>query len=279
MNYRKRTRDGLPFRLAGIDIDGTLKGGETISKPNIAAVKDLKKASLIVSPFTGRNMQLTVHWYKLAKLNGPLVTSDGALVRTLGGKLIAKAPIRHDMVEVVRKLGEEYNVTTLLHVNAGACVTTDNFWPEGIARHRNEIGPELSLKDPSWLRRRDVFFMLQAAPKAILDEIEASLERLCPDTDLLVTRYNDEEILYKAPGVHKARTLLALAERLGLTMGQTAFFGDARNDVEALKAAGVGVGMYHGSALAKASADIVAYSPSPEVDFACGVDLFLSTYY
>ena len=55
----------------------------------------------------------------------------------------------------------------------------------------------------------------------------------------------------------KDRALRALALALGLTMDETVAFGDGSNDLEMIKAAGLGVAMANGDERVKAAADLV----------------------
>lgn len=65
-----------------------------------------------------------------------------------------------------------------------------------------------------------------------------------------------ENIEVNAKGVDKGRALLALAERLGLSRGQTMACGDASNDLAMLRAAGLGVAMGNATPEAVAAADV-----------------------
>ena len=65
-------------------------------------------------------------------------------------------------------------------------------------------------------------------------------------------------LLGGAPGYEEAKsqTLAALAERLGLSRGQTMACGDASNDLAMLRAAGLGVAMGNATPEAVAAADV-----------------------
>ncbi|MBQ1907158.1 MAG: HAD family phosphatase [Firmicutes bacterium] len=58
----------------------------------------------------------------------------------------------------------------------------------------------------------------------------------------------------------KGKAIRALAEYLGMDVSQTAAFGDGRNDVTMLAAAGIGVAMENACGEAKAAADMVTAS-------------------
>ena len=61
-------------------------------------------------------------------------------------------------------------------------------------------------------------------------------------------------------GVDKGKSLLRLAEHLGLSRDEVMAFGDGQNDVAMIAAAGTGVSMENGCPEARAAADIIAPS-------------------
>lgn len=84
-----------------------------------------------------------------------------------------------------------------------------------------------------------------------LDKLKEDLK----DYDLLLVGPNWLEIMPK--GVSKASALNQIAQSLGFTMNEVMAFGDAENDIEMLKKAGIGVAMGNAMDTAKQSADLV----------------------
>jgi hypothetical protein len=58
-------------------------------------------------------------------------------------------------------------------------------------------------------------------------------------------------------GVNKGSALLRLSEALGIPVDETVAVGDAANDIDMLRAAGVGVAVANAHAEARAAADVV----------------------
>ena len=71
-----------PFRLAAIDIDGTLLGPDSqLSSANAAAVVRLQESGIRVILASGRRHENMLRFHHLLRLEGPLVSCQGALVK------------------------------------------------------------------------------------------------------------------------------------------------------------------------------------------------------
>src|SRR6267154_5717928 len=72
----------FPFRLAAIDLDGTLLGPDkTISPENIAAVDRLHQSGVTVIIASGRRHQNSVRFQRQLRLSGPIIACQGGLIR------------------------------------------------------------------------------------------------------------------------------------------------------------------------------------------------------
>lgn len=78
------------------------------------------------------------------------------------------------------------------------------------------------------------------------------------DISFLSGGYHNLEITKK--GVNKGKSLRILAEMLGVDMKETMACGDSENDIDILKAAGIGVAMANASEVTKEAADYVTLS-------------------
>lgn len=76
-----------------------------------------------------------------------------------------------------------------------------------------------------------------------------------------------------APGVTKGRGLLALAAELGLDRRQVMACGDSGNDLEMIRAAGLGVAMGNASPDVLAAADVITLDNNHD-----GVAAAIETY-
>ena len=76
------------------------------------------------------------------------------------------------------------------------------------------------------------------------------------------------------PGVSKARAMLSLAEKRGIRAEEIMALGDSGNDVEMIRAAGIGVAMGNAIPAVKEAADEIA-PPCEENGFAEAVRKFV----
>src|SRR5208337_1189652 len=95
----------LPVRLVAIDMDGTLLPnlGREISPRTVRALKAAQEAGITVAIATGRRTAYTAPLLEGLGLRAdtPLITSNGAVIRTLGGEPIDRC---HMEARVARAL-------------------------------------------------------------------------------------------------------------------------------------------------------------------------------
>jgi len=91
--------------------------------------------------------------------------------------------------------------------------------------------------------------------------------------DLSVSSSLDRNLEINAPGVSKGAALTALAEHLGLSMSAVMACGDSENDMDMLRAAGLGIAMENATAEVLAIADAVTLSNDN-----CGVSAAIERY-
>lgn len=89
------------------------------------------------------------------------------------------------------------------------------------------------------------------------EKVEKYLETL-EDISFLSGGYHNLEITKK--GVHKGKSLEVLADMLGIPVSETMACGDSENDIDMIKAAGVGVAMANASEETKEAADYITLS-------------------
>jgi hydroxymethylpyrimidine pyrophosphatase-like HAD family hydrolase len=70
------------FRLAAVDLDGTLLGPDkTISSQNVAAVHRLRERGVTVIIASGRRHQNSIRFQRQLGLTGPIIACQGGLIR------------------------------------------------------------------------------------------------------------------------------------------------------------------------------------------------------
>ena len=77
------------------------------------------------------------------------------------------------------------------------------------------------------------------------------------ELDLTANACGPNNVEFNVPGVSKAGGLDLLARRLGCTLDNVCVIGDSGNDVEMLRAAGLGIAMGNATPVAREAADYV----------------------
>ena len=79
---RRSSATKFPYRLAAVDLDGTLLGPDkAISEQNAAAVRRLNENGAQVIIASGRRHQNSIRFQRQLQLTGPIIACQGGLIR------------------------------------------------------------------------------------------------------------------------------------------------------------------------------------------------------
>src|SRR5579863_1823951 len=245
-----------PVRLVAIDIDGTLLPtfSQTISPRNAKALKAAQDAGIVVAIATGRRTAYTAPLIEGLGLRAdmPLITSNGAVTKTLGGDPIDRshleARVARGLCSLLRPLGTL--VFTFDHVGRGELVLEDFEQ----AHHRIALWVEanrdaIEIVQPLENALPDGNDPIQGMVTGGLDKTRQAEQALkasqwSSSCEAVRTEYpgRDLSILdLLPPGVSKGWALERLAARLGVDRSETMAIGDNWNDVDMLEWAGQAV--------------------------------------
>jgi hypothetical protein len=270
-----------PVRLVAIDMDGTLLPGSSkeLSPRTARALRAAQQAGICVAIATGRRTAYTTPLLEGLGLRAdtPLITSNGAVIRTLGGEAIGRclmdSRVARGLCGLLRPFGAL--VFTFDRPGRGELVLEDldqvhgriSLWIEA-NRHAAEVVKPLENalidgEDPiqgmvagAVSRMRQAEEALRASPLAGLCE--------CVKTEYLG---RDLSILDLLPlGVSKGLGIERLAARLGVDRRETMAIGDNWNDVEMLKWAGQAVIMGNAALELRAMAKMCGWRQAPPCD-------------
>jgi Cof subfamily protein (haloacid dehalogenase superfamily) len=235
-----------PVRLVAIDMDGTLLPNDVqkISKRNVQALKAAQQAGVTVAIATGRRMAYTVPLLEGLGLRAetPLITSNGAVIRTLEGKPIDRchmeSRVARGLCGLLRPFGAL--VFTFDRPGCGELVLEDIDQVQGrIAvwvetnRHAIEVVKPLesALRDGD-----DPIQGMVTGPVSKMRDAEKALRgsHSINSCECVRTEYlsRDVSILDLLPrGVSKGWALEKLAGTLGIERRETMAIGDNWNDV------------------------------------------------
>ncbi len=262
-------------------MDGTLlpNDAQTVSRRNAQALRAAQQAAITVTIATGRRMAYTVPLLEGLGLRAdtPLLTSNGAVIRTLGGQLIDRchleARVARGLCALLRPFGAM--VFTFDRPGRGELVLEDLEQVHGrialwVETNRNAIEVfkplELAFNDGE-----DPIQGMVAGHLSRMREAEQALKasEWSGSCECVRTEYpaRDLSILDLLPrGVSKGWALEQLAARLGVDRKETMAIGDNWNDVAMLKWAGQGVMMGNAAGELRAMAKTRGWRQAPPND-------------
>jgi Cof subfamily protein (haloacid dehalogenase superfamily) len=266
-------RSNFPFRLAAIDLDGTLLGPDKkIGEENAAAVRKLSQNGVQVIIASGRRHQNSIRFQRQLQLDGPIIACQGGLIRDgESGNVIEAHFLPQNVARQIANEGEEYGVQAIYyHLDHLYVSERNDQWLdlyESRVGERAEALPSLDQLDG----RRALKIVWYGDP-AVLQKVRPEVSvRYTAKVDVLSTE--SENLEFMPRGINKAAALAKVAEQFGVPREQVLSFGDGENDVEMLAWAGMGVAMRHGNSAAIAAARLVS-PPGPPADaFARAVDV------
>ncbi len=263
----------FPYRLAAIDLDGTLLGPDKlISDQNAAAVHKLNENGARVIIASGRRHQNSIRFQRQLQLTGPIIACQGGLIRDgESGNVIEAHFLPQTVAREVAEEAEKNGVQPIYyHLDHLYVPEGNNRWLdlyESRVGERAETLPSLSQLDG----RRALKIVWYGDP-VILRKVRPEMAaRYQGKADILSTE--SENLEFMPRGINKAAALEKVAREFGVPREQVLAFGDAENDLQMLAWAGMGVAMRHGNPAAISAARMVSPPGPPETAFARAVDV------
>ena len=270
-----------PVRLVAIDMDGTLLPtfAREISRRTALALKAAQEAGITVAVATGRRTAYTVPLLEGLGLRAdtPLITSNGAVTRTLGGESIDRrqleARVARGLCGLLRPFGAL--VFTFDKPGRGELVLEDLEQAQGrisiwVEANRNAIEVVKPLESALADGEDPIQGMVTGGlSKMRLAEQALKASVWSGSCECVRTEYpaRDLSILDLLPaGVSKGWALQRLAARLGVDRKATMAIGDNWNDVDMLEWAGQGVMMGNAATELRTMAKMRGWKQAPPND-------------
>ena len=267
------------YRLAAIDLDGTLLGPDKkVSEENAAAVRRLTAHGVKVVIASGRRHQNSIRFQRQFELDGPIIACQGGLIRDgESGNVIEAHFLPQTVARDITKEGAKAGVRVIYyHLDHLYVAERNNEW---IELYESRVGEKTEpLADLGQLDGRRALKIVWYGDPLILGKARPRLAELYREkVDLLSTEKENLEFMPR--GINKATALAKVAAELGIRPEEVLAFGDGENDVQMLSWAGAGVAMRHGNAAAIAAARFVSPEASPETAFAAAVGAVLENQF
>lgn len=252
---------GVRYRMLVSDLDNTLLDEEKrVCAEDLAAIRRLTEAGFIFTFATGRGPGSTSRIYRELGANAPAIIFNGARIvdfangaRKIFSKVMDRvAAVR--AIEFANKLG-----TTVMAFEGENCLAAGrDRWVEfyekstsctsllvgDLARYVSQM--------PEGMELVKLIFFSEPDRR---DEVVARLSEGFPEFTAVGTTPFYSEIL--PPGISKGYALSILARYLGIDKEAIVVAGDAPNDIEMIRLAGLGAAVENADDCVKAEADII----------------------
>ena len=252
----------MKYKLAAADLDGTLLDKSSqITDATAAAVKAAEKAGLIFTICTGRAQSSIMGFIKRLGLTSPVITYNGAMLIKPDGDIIFRRDLENaDAVEAYEAGAERGSAMVVwsdnkLYFNRMTPLT--EFYKSMYPKAETAV---ISSTDEIYeIVKNGITKIIYVDPPEKTAENQAFAdERFGGRIAAFRSAPSLLELVHSE--VSKGRALLKLAEYYGITREQTVAFGDEKNDIPMIEAAGLGVAMANAVPELKAAADYITLS-------------------
>ncbi len=253
----------MKYKLAAADLDGTLLDKSSqITDATVAAVKAAQKEGLIFTICTGRAQSTVVMGYiERLGLACPVITYNGAMLIKPDGEIVYRRDLEDDDAVEAYEAGTERGTDMIVWSDNRlffSKLTPETEFYRTFYPHADltVIGSPDEIRD---VVKRGITKIIYVSPPEKTADNQTFVDGRFQGR---ITAFRSAPTLIELVhrDVSKGNALLKLAEFYGVTREQTVAFGDEKNDIPMIEAAGLGVAMANAVPELKAVADYVTLS-------------------
>ncbi len=279
-----------PFRLIGLDLDGTLLDDQgSISSADTAALRRFSSGGGTVVLASGRMTPNIRPFYEAIGIDGPTIGYNGALARdswAAGGGVILETPVptryADEIIEYTARehfhlnyyIGEKLyarddpDLRRFAELYSRQTGAQFHFVPELERFTGSEPTKLIIITDPTVPQRPD--------PRHRDELYDFWYARWGEELGVMLYKTNPEYLEFCHREASKGTALLAVARHYGIDESLTMAFGDNFNDVSMLHAAGCGVAVANANREALKAADWVSPLSNNESAVADAIERLVS---
>ncbi|WP_319370185.1 Cof-type HAD-IIB family hydrolase [uncultured Ilyobacter sp.] len=245
----------MKYRAVVLDVDGTLLNSKLeIELETLEVLKKFRSIGGKVYLATGRTYLSVKPYYDILGLDTPVIAYNGAKVVSNFGETILEYPIEGDLVKYFIDLSRRTETHLNLYQN-------EKWLVEDPFNNESEIYEGISGLSPeeSDFENLEEYFSNKALFIAEKEKLDKLKEEIIIDLDnrVHVTASKPFFLEVMKKGVNKGETLKKIMESEGLDLEEVIAFGDGLNDLEMIRAAGLGVAMGNSYEELKEAADLI----------------------
>ena len=269
------------IRLVALDLDGTVFDDEkNISPRTLRAFRAALDRGVDVIPATGRQAAgVPEEFLHMPGVRYALTANGASVVELATGRSVVRLPFDDALARAVLAALRPFGGVLGIFIDGGCCADADSaarmedVCPPALlpyVRASRHVVPDLPAYMAAHSGQVEKFSILYP-DDTVRDAAKAALAAACPGVEITSSMPRNLEV--NAPGVNKGRGLLALAAELELDRRQVMACGDSGNDLEMIRAAGLGVAMGNASPDVLAAADVITLDNNHD-----GVAAAIETY-
>lgn len=245
-----------PIRLVAIDLDDTLLTDDLeIAPATRKAIARAMEEGVAVVLATGRMFPATLPIARELNITGPLVTYNGALIRTAGGETWWHRPVPRELALEVLDYAEADGWAVQGYYEDQLYVPRIDYGVREYTGIANVV-PQVCEDMRAFFSERESTKLLGIGePDDIARRAKELAEKFAGRLTITISKPQYVEMLHA--GVSKATALAEVARRLGVAREQVLAIGDSFNDLDMIRWAGIGVAMGNAAPEVQAQADHV----------------------
>jgi len=230
------------IKLAVFDVDGTLLSHETWVIPDsaISAIKQLKTKGIKIAMATGRPYYMMKSVTSVGIEIDYIIACNGHAVYDENRKVIASERFSYDQVENLTKFCVDNDYILSWKFTEGNYIY--NRFEDLVEIHR-KLQLDLNFVNNCVATRDRHKHELPFGGVVYGSTTEVEKYRTTKDSGIVFLPFEKDSFDVSLANVNKGSGLKRLLERINIDFAECIAIGDAQNDVEMVKAAGIGIAM------------------------------------
>jgi len=243
------------YRMLVVDLDDTLLTDDrTVTDATRAALAEAAARGVVVTLATGRMYASARRIAESLRLDVPIITYQGALVKTLDGRVLYERTVPRDVAERFWQYCKQNRLHLHVYHDDTLYVPEDN----DKSREYAALSEVPFVVEPNLGRLIGL-----PLPKMLVVDDPERLDRIMPELrDMFgdrahITKSKPHYLEVLHPEATKGHAIRFLAAHFGCDMKEVIAVGDSWNDRDMIEAAGLGVAMGNAVEPLKAVADFI----------------------